>query len=582
MSRPAAPKRKPMQRAGTSAGPSAPVSRTPQRHIRPEVEASSRMSETIDEYDFIIVGAGSAGCVLANRLSADPNVRVLLLEAGGKDDYIWIHIPIGYLYCFGNPRVDWGFKTASEPGLNGRSLLYPRAKVLGGCSAINGMIYIRGQARDYDLWRQLGNPGWSWSDVLPYFLKHEDQWALEPENFGSAHARGGEWRIEMPRVRWQILEAWAEAAAQAGIPRIVDFNSGNNEGSCYFHVNQRRGIRWTTAKAFLRPALSRPNLRVLTHATVHRLLLEGKEVCGVAFDRQGAPARALARREVILAAGSIGSPAILQLSGIGPAAVLREAGIPVRHELTGVGENLQDHLQIRCAYRVSGVPTLNERSQTLWHKAQIALEYAVRRTGPMSMAPSQLGTFARSDATRETPNLQYHIQPLSLPKFGEPLDPFPAFTASVCNLRPTSRGWVRIKSPDPGTPPEIRPNYLSTEEDRRVAADAIRLTRHIVSQPALRLYQPAEFRPGPEVEGEEALARAAGDISTTIFHPVGTARMGSDEHAVVDARLRVHGLNRLRVIDASVMPTITSGNTAAPTMMIAEKGAAMIAEDWRG
>jgi choline dehydrogenase len=535
-----------------------------------------------EEYDYVIVGAGSAGCILANRLSADPAVRVLLLEAGGKDDYVWIHIPIGYLYCFGNPRVDWGFKTAAEPGLNGRSLAYPRARVIGGCSAINGMIYIRGQARDYDHWRQLGNPGWSWSDVLPFFLKHQDQWALEPDDFGSAHKRGGEWRIEQPRVRWRILEAWAEAAEQAGIPRIKDFNGGNNEGSSYFQVNQRKGIRWTSAKGFLKPVLSRTNLRLLTGATVQRVLLRDKGVEGVEFKVAGASLRAVARREVVLAAGSIGSPQILQLSGIGPSDVLRSAGIEVRHELKGVGANLQDHLQVRCAYKVSGVPTLNERSQTLLDKARIGLEYAVWRSGPMSMAPSQLGTFARSDASRDTPNLQYHIQPLTLPKFGEPLDPFPAFTASVCNLRPTSRGWVRITSPEPAAAPEIRPNYLSTQEDRTVAADAIRLTRYIVSQPALGRYHPAEFRPGPDIVDDESLARAAGDIATTIFHPVGTAKMGSDEHAVVDARLKVHGLKGLRVIDASVMPTITSGNTAAPTMMIAEKGAAMIAEDWRG
>jgi choline dehydrogenase len=540
------------------------------------------MGDTLGEFDFIIVGAGTAGCLLANRLSADPNVRVLLLEAGGKDQYIWIHIPVGYLYCYGNPRVDWRFRTVSEPGLNGRSLPYPRGKVLGGCSAINGMIYMRGQARDYDLWRQLGNPGWSWDDVLPYFLKHEDQWALEPQEFASNHARGGEWRIENPRVRWRILDAWAEAAEQAGIPRVRDFNGGNNEGSSYFQVNQRSGVRWTTAKAFLRPVRRRANLTVLTGAMAERLTLDGRRVTGVTFRHRDLAGRAAARREVILAAGAIGSPQILQLSGIGPGPVLQAAGVAIRHELRSVGENLQDHLQIRCTYEVSGVPTLNERSHTLWKKAGIALEYALFRSGPMSMAPSQLGCFAKSDPSRETPNLQYHIQPLSLPSFGQPLDPFPAFTSSVCNLRPTSRGHVRIVSPDPMAPPEIRPNYLATGEDRRVAADAIRLTRRIVSQPALQRYRPKELRPGAEIDGDEALARAAGDIATTIFHPVGTAKMGPDEMAVVDPRLKVRGLDGLRVADASIMPTITSGNTNAPTLMIAEKGAHMILQDWAG
>jgi choline dehydrogenase-like flavoprotein len=534
-----------------------------------------------ETYDYIIVGGGTAGCLLANRLSADPQRRVLLLEAGGDDNYRWIHIPVGYLYLMGNPRADWCYKTAAEPGLNGRSLAYPRGKVLGGCSSINGMIYMRGQQRDYDRWRQMGNQGWSWEEVLPYFKKHEDQWAMAPGAFDDQHARGGEWRVELARIRWDILDAFRAAAAEAGIPNVDDFNRGNNEGCGYFHVNQKTGVRWNTAKAFLHPVAHRQNLKVETHAQVERLLLAGKRVTGLTLRQNGSVRTVGSAREVILAAGAIGSPQILQLSGIGPGEVLAPLGIEVHHELAGVGENLQDHLQVRCAYKVTGVRTMNETYRNLFRRVGFLMEYLLWKRGPMTMAPSQLGAFVRSDPSRDTPNLQYHVQPLTLPKFGEPLDPFPAFTASVANLRPTSRGWVRIVSPDPHMHPQIRPNYLSTADDRRVAADAIRITRHIVSQPALAKYRPQEFRPGPEVEGDEALAQAAGDIGTTIFHPVGTCRMGADDTAVVDARLRVRGLKGLRVADASVMPTITSGNTNSPTLMIAEKAAAMILEDGR-
>jgi choline dehydrogenase len=527
-------------------------------------------------FDYIIVGAGTAGCLLANRLSEDPKTTVLLLEAGGGDAYPWFHIPVGYLYLMGNPIADWGYKTVAEPGLNGRALNYPRGRVLGGCSAINGMIYMRGQARDYDLWAQSGCRGWSWDDVLPYFTAHEDNVAVDVEDDDALHKRGGEWRIEQPRVQWEILDAFREAAAQAGIPKTDDFNRGNNEGCGYFHVNQRRGIRWTTAKAFLRPARGRPNLTIETHAQVERLLFEGTRATGIRYLRHGQPRTVTRGREIILAAGSIGSPQILQLSGVGPAALLKSQGIGVVADRANVGENLQDHLQVRLAYKVSGVKSMNERYQSLIERAKIGMEYALWRTGPMTMAPSQLGAFARSDPSRETPNLQYHVQPLTLPKFGDPLDPFPAFTASVCNLRPTSRGTVRITSAEPTAHPAIAPGYLSTEDDRRVAADAIRLTRRIAMQDALQKYKPIEFRPGPEVDGDEKLAKAAGDVGTTIFHPVGTCRMGSDAASVVDTELRVRGVDGLRVIDASVMPTITSGNTNSPTLMIAEKGAALI------
>jgi choline dehydrogenase len=529
-------------------------------------------------FDYVIVGAGSAGCVLANRLSADPDVSVLLLEAGGKDNYFWIHVPVGYLYCMNNPRTDWLFKTEAEDGLNGRALDYPRGRVLGGCSSINGMIYMRGQSRDYDQWRQLGNTGWGWDDVLPYFMKSEDQAAVPADEL---HAEGGEWRVENQRLSWDVLDSFQEAAAQEGIPKTNDFNRGDNLGCGYFHVNQRTGMRWSTAKGFLKPARGRANLTILTHAEADRIEFDGTRVTGLTLRQKGAPARVSVGGELILSAGSIGSPQILELSGVGNPEILREHGIEVHHALKGVGENLQDHLQVRCAYKVTGVKTLNERANSLFGKAGIALEYMLKRSGPMSMAPSQLGAFAKSDPSLEFPNLQYHVQPLTLEKFGEPLHPFPAFTASVCNLRPESRGTVHIKSPTPGDKPSIRPNYLSAPADRRVAVEAIRLTRRIVSQPAMAQFSPEEFKPGPSIQSDDDLARAAGDIATTIFHPVGTAKMGDDAMSVVDDRLRVHGLQGLRVVDGSVMPTITSGNTNSPIIMIAEKAADMIREDRR-
>jgi len=530
------------------------------------------------EYDYIIVGAGSAGCLLANRLSADPQTRVLLLEAGGHDNWIWFHIPVGYLFAIGNPRADWMFKTANEAGLNGRSLNYPRGKVIGGSSSINAMIYMRGQAADYDHWRQLGLTGWGWDDVLPFFKQHEDHFL----GASAHHAVGGEWRIEPPRVRWDLLDAFRAAATQAGIRQINDFNTGDNEGSCAYHVTQKRGRRWSAARGFLKPVLHRPNLRLETGCLVDGVEFEGKRAVGVRWQQDGAARVARCRGEVILAAGSIGSVQLLMLSGVGPAAQLGQFGIPLVLDRPGVGENLQDHLQLRMIYKVSGVKTLNEIYHTRTGFARMMLNYALFRRGPLTMAPSQLGIFTRSDPHRERANIQYHVQPLSLDRFGEPLHTFPAFTASVANVQPTSRGFIRLRSADAADAPVISPNYLATDEDRRVAADSIRVTRRIVKQPALAPFLPHEYLPGESVrDDDQSLMKAAGDIGTTIFHPVGTAKMGraSDPMAVVDERLRVIGLEKIRVVDASVMPSITSGNTAAPTMMIAEKGAAMIRAD---
>ena len=540
------------------------------------------------QFDYIVVGAGTAGCLLANRLSADPAKRVLLLEAGKQDNYPWIHIPVGYLYCIGNPRTDWLYKTLPEPGLNGRSLAYPRGKTLGGCSSINGMIYMRGQARDYNAWAAAtGEPQWDWAHSLPDFMAHEDHYRMDQHGtatpaFGKLHGHGGEWRVEKQRLRWDILEAFAEAAVQAGIERTEDFNSGDNAGVGYFEVNQKSGWRWNTSKAFLRPVRSRKNLVIWTEAHVEKLLFttqDGQPRCtGAQVMRGGQSLSVQAHNEVILSAGAIGSPQLLQLSGIGDARHLTNLGIAVVKDLPGVGQNLQDHLQIRAVFKVEGASTLNTLANSWWGKAKIGLEYLLKRSGPMSMSPSQLGAFTKSDPSQPYANLEYHVQPLSLDAFGEDLHAFPAFTASVCNLNPSSRGSVTITSNKSTDAPAVAPNYLSTEEDRLIAAQSLRQVREIASQPALAGYSPQEWKPGVAYQSDEALARLAGDIANTIFHPVGTTKMGrnTDLSAVVDPFLRVHGVLGLRVVDASVMPTITSGNTNSPTLMIAEKAARWI------
>ncbi|MFG1350037.1 GMC family oxidoreductase [Xanthobacter autotrophicus] len=530
------------------------------------------------DYDYIVVGAGTAGCIVANRLSADARKRVLILEAGGHDNWIWFHIPVGYLFAIGNPRADWMFRTDPEPGLNGRSLAYPRGKVIGGCSAINAMISMRGQAADYDHWRQLGLTGWGWDDVLPAFKTLEDHFL----GASDIHGTGGGWRIEAPRIAWEVLDKVAQAADEMGIRTVPDFNTGDNEGVGYFHVNQKRGRRWSSARGFLKPALSRPNLRLETGVLVDRLVIENGRAVGVRYLQNGRLMEARTRGEVILSAGSIGSTQVLHRSGIGPGEWLSALGIETVRDRPGVGRNLQDHLQQRAIYKVSGIRTLNETYYSLPRRALMGVDYALRRRGPLTMAPSQLGIFTRSDPRQERANIQFHVQPLSLDKFGEPLHRFPAITVAACNLRPTSRGVVRLTSRALDAAPQIAPNYLSTEEDRQVAADAIRVTRRLMRQQALAPYRPEEYLPGPAVgEDDAALAKAAGDIGTTIFHPVGTAKMGrpDDPMAVVDERLRFYGIDGLRVIDASVMPTITSGNTNTPTAMIAEMGARLAIAD---
>lgn len=534
-----------------------------------------------EEFDYIIAGAGSAGCVLANRLSADPNTRVLLLEAGGRDNWIWFHIPVGYLYTMNNPRGDWMFRTTPQPGLNGRSLAYPRGRVLGGSSAINAMIYMRGQAADYDGWRQLGLTGWAWDDVLPFFLKHEDHISPSSEH----HRSGGEWRVEHPRVKWEILEVISDALESAGIPKIPDFNRGDNFGNSHFQVNQKMGRRWSAARGFLKPALNRPNLKLVTGVHIERVVVENGRATGVEYSRDGVKETARAKGEVIVSTGAVGTPVLLEQSGIGQGERIKALGLDVVKEMPGVGENLQDHLQLRAIFGVTGIKTMNIEYQSLMKRAWMGAQYAFARRGPMTMSPSQFGAFAKSSDEFATANVQFHFQPLSLDKFGDPLHTFAAFTASICNLRPVSRGTIHSERNDRGRlVPRIDPNYLSTEEDRRVAIDSLKLVRKVVSQPPLQRLQPKEVVPGAALTSDEQLVKAAGDVGTTIFHPVGTAKMGTDNDrmAVVDERLRVRGIERMRIVDASIMPKIVSGNTNSPTIMVAEKGAAMILEDGRG
>ncbi len=523
-------------------------------------------------FDFIVVGAGTAGCLLANRLSANDRYSVALIEAGGNDNYHWVHIPVGYLYCMGNKRTDWLYKTTSQKGLNGRSLNYPRGKIMGGCSSINGMIYMRGQAGDYDQWRQMGNEGWSWDDVLPYFKNMEDSYEGESE----FHGAGGEWKVNQQRLSWDILDSFRDATIEAGIPKTDDFNEGNNFGVSYFKVNQNSGFRWNTVKAFIKPIQNRKNLKIISKCEVNKIILNNKKCKGIQVFRNGKLEDIFANREVVLSAGSIGSPKILELSGIGNPKILSNLGINTLVESNNVGENLQDHLQLRVIYRLENAKTLNQKANSLLGKIAIGLEYALKRSGPMSMAPSQLGIFAMSDKSYETPNLQFHVQPLSLDKFGDPLHSFPGLTASVCNLNPQSRGNVHISSKDYKIAPSIDPNYLSEEKDKIVAAQSIKLARKIISQPAMKKYNPKEFAPGIKFQTEDELKKVAGDIGTTIFHPVGTCAMGSNKTSVTDSNLKVRGVDGLRVADASVMPTITSGNTNAPTLMIAEKASEMI------
>jgi choline dehydrogenase len=526
-------------------------------------------------YDYIIVGAGSAGCVLANRLSADPRCSVLLLEAGPADSYPWIHIPIGYAKTMFNPRVNWCFYTEPDPGMNGRKIYWPRGKTLGGSSSINGLISIRGQRADYDRWEAAGNPGWGYDDVLPYFRRLER--AVDGDS--TYHGTSGPLWCSPIRQRHELIDAVIAAGNQLGIPRNDDFNGANQEGVGYYHLTTRNGWRCSTASAYLRPIRRRTNLAVATEAHALRVVFDGRRAKAVVYRRGGADQTAAARREVLLCAGALQTPQLLQLSGIGPAALLNAFGIPVVHELPGVGQNLQDHLQARVIFECTKAITTNDDLRNPWRKLGIGLAYVFRRSGPMAIGINQGGIFARTTRDAATPDVQFHIATLSSDMAGSPTHAFPGFTMSVCQLQPESRGCVRIQSADPMVAPAMQANYLSTEKDRRTLVAGIRLARRLAATAALTPYVRAEYRPGPAATSDADLLEFAKNTGGTIFHPSGTCKMGpiaSDRMAVVDHQLRVHGIDALRVVDCGAMPTVTSGNTNVPAVMMAEKAADMI------